>query len=81
MTELFALLGKFSPLELILLVLTGAATLYGVRGNRKAKQANRESNELLNWTINKLEKNRYELRKEYDETGWAPGSDSKPRGD
>lgn len=78
MSELFALLGKFTPLELILSALTIAATLWGLKGQRKAKVAYKDSAETINWLITKLEKNRYELRKEYDETGWAPGSDRKP---
>lgn len=46
--------------------------------HRKVLGAYNDSMKTLNWTITQLQKRRYSADKEYEQTGWAPGSDKPP---
>ena len=70
-----------TPIEIISITIAVIASVWAWIAHRKVGQAYKDSAETINWLISKLEKNRYDARKEYDKTGWSPTADKPPTSD
>jgi len=67
--------------EIASLVVAAISAVYAFIAHRRINQAYNDANNTVQWLVNKLEKNRYDARKEYNETGWSPSADKQPNSD
>jgi len=64
--------------ELVSVLIALVSAGYAFVAHRRINQAYNDANNTVQWLANKLEKARYEARKEYNETGWAPIANKQP---